>query len=182
MEHFFATCPRGLEAGARRRACRARRARSEGRRRRSRVRGRVRALLRRQPGEPGREPCPLAGRACRVPERARHPRSGRSLPWPRHFDVRRSIRVDTAAIRSPVKSLDFVTLSVKDAVCDAFRAARGSRPDVDTQAPDVRIHVFLTCRFGDLLSRHLGRAALPARLARRPRRSAAAREPRRGHP
>ncbi len=67
-----------------------------------------------------------------------------SLAWPRHFDVRRSIRVDTAAIRSPVKSLDFVTLSVKDAVCDAFRAARGSRPDVDTQAPDVRIHVFLT--------------------------------------
>jgi len=66
------------------------------------------------------------------------------LPWPRHFDVRRSIRVDTAAIKSPVKSLDFVTLRVKDAVCDAFREARGTRPDVDTQAPDVRIHVFLT--------------------------------------
>src|SRR4249919_1022319 len=24
------------------------------------------------------------------------------VPWPRHFDVRRSVRVDTAAIRSPV--------------------------------------------------------------------------------
>ena len=56
----------------------------------------------------------------------------------------RSIRVDTSAIKSPVKSLDFVTLRVKDAVCDVFREARGSRPDVDTQAPDVRIHVFLT--------------------------------------
>jgi 23S rRNA (guanine2445-N2)-methyltransferase len=66
------------------------------------------------------------------------------LPWPRHFDVQRSIRVDTAAIKSPVKSLDFVTLRVKDAVCDVFRAARGKRPDVETQAPDVRIHVFLT--------------------------------------
>jgi putative N6-adenine-specific DNA methylase len=33
---------------------------------------------------------------------------------------------------------------VKDAVCDAFRAKQGRRPDVDTQAPDVRIHVFLT--------------------------------------
>ena len=70
--------------------------------------------------------------------------AARLLPWPRLFDVRRSIRVDTAAIRSPVRSLDFVTLSVKDAVCDAFREARGQRPDVDTAAPGVRIHVFLT--------------------------------------
>jgi putative N6-adenine-specific DNA methylase len=66
------------------------------------------------------------------------------IPWPQHFDVRRSIRVDTSAIKSPLKSLDFVTLSVKDAVCDVFRAACGSRPDVDTQSPDVRIQVFLT--------------------------------------
>lgn len=70
--------------------------------------------------------------------------AARALPWPRHFDVRRSIRVDVSAIRSPVRSLDFVTLRVKDAVCDAFRASRGQRPDVDTRSPDVRIHVFLT--------------------------------------
>jgi putative N6-adenine-specific DNA methylase len=67
-----------------------------------------------------------------------------ALPWPRYFDVRRTIRVNISAIQSPVKSLDFVTLRVKDAVCDAFRAARGARPDVDTASPDVRIHVFLT--------------------------------------
>ena len=70
--------------------------------------------------------------------------AARALPWPKLFDVRRSIRVNVSAIRSPVKSLDFVTLRVKDAVCDAFRATRGQRPDVDTQSPDVRIHVFLT--------------------------------------
>lgn len=70
--------------------------------------------------------------------------AARALAWPRLFDVRRSIRVNVSAIRSPVKSLDFVTLSVKDAVCDVFRAARGQRPDVNTARPDVRIHVFLT--------------------------------------
>jgi putative N6-adenine-specific DNA methylase len=70
--------------------------------------------------------------------------AARALAWPRHFDVRRTIRVNVSAIQSPVKSLDFVTLRVKDAVCDAFRVARGSRPDVDTARPDVRIHVFLT--------------------------------------
>ena len=70
--------------------------------------------------------------------------AARALPWPRLFDVRRTIRVNVSAIRAPLKSLDFVTLRVKDAVCDVFRDARGERPDVDTAAPDVRIHVFLT--------------------------------------
>jgi putative N6-adenine-specific DNA methylase len=70
--------------------------------------------------------------------------AARALSWPRLFDVSRTIRVNVSAIRSPVKSLDFVTLRVKDAVCDVFREARGRRPDVDTANPDVRIHVFLT--------------------------------------
>jgi putative N6-adenine-specific DNA methylase len=70
--------------------------------------------------------------------------AARALPWPRLFDVGRTIRVNVSAIRSPLRSLDFVTLRVKDAVCDVFREQRGSRPDVDTQAPDVRIHAFLT--------------------------------------
>lgn len=70
--------------------------------------------------------------------------AARGLRWSDWFDVRHSIRVNVSAIRAPVKSLDFVTLRVKDAVCDAFRAARGRRPDVDTARPDVRIHAFLT--------------------------------------
>lgn len=70
--------------------------------------------------------------------------AARALSWTKLFDVRRTIRVNVAAIKSPVKSLDFITLSVKDAVCDAFRDARGSRPDVDTARPEVRVHVFLT--------------------------------------
>jgi putative N6-adenine-specific DNA methylase len=67
-----------------------------------------------------------------------------ALPWPQWFDVERTIRVNVAAVRCPLKSLDFVTLRIKDAVCDAFRAKGGERPNVNTQAPDVRIHAFLT--------------------------------------
>ena len=66
------------------------------------------------------------------------------LPWPDWFGPERTIRVNVAAIRSPLKSLNFTTLRIKDAVCDAFRAARRKRPDVDTRDPDVRIHAFLT--------------------------------------
>jgi len=64
--------------------------------------------------------------------------------WPEMFALSRSIRVLTTAIKSPLKSIDFVTLRVKDAVCDRFRSHCGERPNVDTREPDVRIHVFLT--------------------------------------
>lgn len=70
--------------------------------------------------------------------------AARAIEWPRWFSPKHTIRVNVAAIRSPVKSLDFVTLRVKDAVCDVFRTARGKRPHVDTRSPDVRVHVFLT--------------------------------------
>ena len=70
--------------------------------------------------------------------------AARSLRWHAWFSVDHSIRVDVAAIRAGVKSLEFVTLRIKDAVCDAYRAATGRRPDVDTRAPDARIHAFLT--------------------------------------
>jgi putative N6-adenine-specific DNA methylase len=68
----------------------------------------------------------------------------RALAWHHWFGPERTIRVNVAAIKSPLKSLDFATLKIKDAVCDAFRATSGRRPDVDTHAPDVRIHAFLT--------------------------------------
>jgi len=65
------------------------------------------------------------------------------VPWQHWFAVERSIRVDVTAIRSPLKSLDFITLRIKDAVCDRFRAERDRRPNVDTRAPEVRIAAFL---------------------------------------
>ena len=63
--------------------------------------------------------------------------------WNSHFNADRTFKIDTNAHRSPVKSLDFITLRVKDAVADQFRAAAGRRPSVESRHPDVRIHVFL---------------------------------------
>ena len=67
----------------------------------------------------------------------------RDLAWPKYFGVERTIRVAVSAQKSPLKSLDFATLRVKDAVCDRFRDDTGRRPSVDRASPDVRIHVFL---------------------------------------
>ncbi|MBI3376166.1 MAG: N-6 DNA methylase [Betaproteobacteria bacterium] len=72
------------------------------------------------------------------------------VDWPELFAVERSLRVNLTAIKSPLKSLDFTTLRVKDAVCDRFRDARGRRPDVDRATPDVRIHCFLERNQGTL--------------------------------
>ena len=68
----------------------------------------------------------------------------RDIAWHEWFDVSQSIRVNTTAVKSPLKSLDFITLRVKDAVCDRFRADRGARPNVDTNHPDQRVQLFLT--------------------------------------
>jgi putative N6-adenine-specific DNA methylase len=68
------------------------------------------------------------------------------VDWPARVHVERSIRVDVSAIRSPLRSLEFATLRIKDAVCDRFRATVGARPDVDTHAPGVRVHAFLDDR------------------------------------
>ncbi len=68
----------------------------------------------------------------------------RNIDWPRRFAVERTIRIYVTAQRSPLKSLEFATLRVKDAVCDVFRDATGQRPTVNTKSPDVRIHLFLT--------------------------------------
>lgn len=66
----------------------------------------------------------------------------RGISWERCFGVERTMRVNVSATASPLKSLDFITLRIKDAVCDRFRDGSGKRPDVDTAAPDVRVHAW----------------------------------------
>jgi putative N6-adenine-specific DNA methylase len=69
-----------------------------------------------------------------------------AIDWTTHFKPERTLRVDVAATRSPLTSLEFATLRIKDAVCDRFREDRGVRPSVDKRAPDVRVHAHLTER------------------------------------
>ncbi|MFN3398584.1 MAG: class I SAM-dependent RNA methyltransferase [Sulfurimicrobium sp.] len=66
-----------------------------------------------------------------------------ALPWLAWFDASRTIMVKVSARRCPLQSLDFITLKIKDAVCDKFRNLGGERPSVDTHLPDIRIHAFL---------------------------------------
>ena len=72
-------------------------------------------------------------------------RAASEVAWERWFTPRESIKVEVTAQHSPLTSLNFAALKIKDAVCDRFRAvANGVRPDVNTQWPDVRIYTHLT--------------------------------------
>jgi len=69
--------------------------------------------------------------------------AAQALPWPTWFPVHRTIKVKVSAQQSPLRSLAFVTLRVKDAICDRFRVVTGVRPNVAPRRPDIRIDVFL---------------------------------------
>ena len=66
-----------------------------------------------------------------------------SVPWPDWFGSDHTIKVKVSARSCPLKSLDFVTLKIKDGICDKFRAVTGERPSVETRHPDMRIEAFL---------------------------------------
>lgn len=63
--------------------------------------------------------------------------------WENWFEAGNTIRIDVTAIKSPLKSLSFTTLKIKDAVADRFRNQFGLRPSVDTKTPDIHIVAFL---------------------------------------
>ncbi|MBC7956437.1 MAG: class I SAM-dependent RNA methyltransferase [Cytophagales bacterium] len=67
----------------------------------------------------------------------------RSVDWQQWITPQHTLRVDTTAHRSPLRSLNFAALRVKDAVCDMLREATGERPNVDTQQPDLQLVLHL---------------------------------------
>ncbi|MBP0624575.1 THUMP domain-containing class I SAM-dependent RNA methyltransferase [Cupriavidus consociatus] len=70
----------------------------------------------------------------------------RGVRWEQWFSPDESLRVDITAHKSPLRSLNFTALRVKDGVCDAMRERLGARPSVDTVSPDVRVYAHLTER------------------------------------
>ena len=67
-----------------------------------------------------------------------------AVAWEIWFTTKQTFKIEITAQHSPLTSLNFAALKIKDAVADRFRAKRGERPDVNTQWPDVRIYVHLT--------------------------------------
>lgn len=96
----------------------------------------------------------------------------RAIDWTEHVAPGRTIAVDVARSGRTADNPRFLMLRTKDAVVDRVRDARGTRPDVDTRRPDVRIHVHLAGGratvsvdlSGEALHRRGGRAGTEAPL------------------
>ena len=67
-----------------------------------------------------------------------------NVAWEIWFTPRQTFKVEITAQHSPLTSLNFAALKIKDAIADRFRDKYDVRPDVDTRWPDVRVYVHLT--------------------------------------
>ena len=70
-------------------------------------------------------------------------KAAKNIRWTDWFGLEQTFKVKVEGKRAQVKSLDFVGLKIKDAVCDVFRDACGARPSVGKIRPDIRIHAFI---------------------------------------
>ena len=68
-----------------------------------------------------------------------------NVAWEIWFTPQQTFKIEITAQHSSLRSLNFATLKIKDAVADRFRAKFNDvRPSVETRWPDVRIYVHLT--------------------------------------
>ena len=65
------------------------------------------------------------------------------ISWEDWMTTDQTLRVDVTAQKSNLNSINFITLRIKDAICDRFREIKGKRPSIETAVPDVRVMAFL---------------------------------------
>lgn len=107
---------------------------------------------------------PLADYAC-ADEDALYA-GARALPWHEHLDATLTLAVDAHVSGDAITHARYAAQRVKDAVVDSLRASSGARPDVDVEAPDLRLN--LVVRKGRaILSVDLGGGPLHRRGWRR---------------
>lgn len=144
---YFATCPRGVEAVL------AMELRELG----------AGEVVERRGGVAFAGPLPVAYRAClwsRTASRILRPlvvcplttaeagaqelyAGAAAVDWPALFEVTQRFAIEVAGRSAALPHTHFAGLRVKDAIVDTFRERTGMRPDVDTESPDVRVHLHL---------------------------------------
>lgn len=66
-----------------------------------------------------------------------------AVDWREIFDISKTFAIEVAGRSSQVPHTQFAGLKVKDAIADRFRNETGKRPNVDTDNPDIRVHLHL---------------------------------------
>jgi len=70
--------------------------------------------------------------------------TAQTVDWSRHLGVDDTLAVDFTGANERIRDTRFGAVRIKDAIVDQFRATSGgSRPSVDSRAPDVRVNAHL---------------------------------------
>ena len=64
-----------------------------------------------------------------------------AIDWSQHLGPDATLAVDFEAAQSAITHTRYGALKVKDAIVDQLRTSRGTRPDIDTERPSVRVSV-----------------------------------------
>ena len=75
-----------------------------------------------------------------------------SIAWEEVIAERQTFAVDVVGRHRSFRNTTFAGQVVKDAAVDRLRAKRGQRPDVDREAPDIRVHLRLVDKGASILS------------------------------
>lgn len=75
------------------------------------------------------------------------------VDWQKYMRVDQTLAIDVVTTSARLNHSHFLALKTKDAIADHFRAVLGRRPSVDTQRPDLRLHLHIGSRGECTLSR-----------------------------
>ncbi len=67
----------------------------------------------------------------------------RTIPWPDMLTPDMTLAVDCTLRDSAITHSHFAALKTKDAIVDSIRDVKGSRPGIDTRAPDLRVNLHI---------------------------------------
>ncbi len=69
--------------------------------------------------------------------------SVKAIPWEEHMSPAKTMAVFARGSSKTLRNTAFIGQKVKDAICDRLREVKGSRPNVDSENPDLGIWVNL---------------------------------------
>lgn len=65
----------------------------------------------------------------------------KQFDWSNYLTIKKTFSVDSVVNSRRFTHSQYVSLKVKDAIADHFRDKSGLRPSVDTNTPDIKVHV-----------------------------------------
>ena len=77
-------------------------------------------------------------------------KAAENFEWENHFPLTSTIAIDSTLTKTKICTPDYASLSVKDGIVDRARKLTGGRPNVDTAAPDIRLHLHITLKRGGI--------------------------------